>query len=37
MYDGFFPGHTHVSDEAVGLAFSKAVEGCLSGQIFIVA
>ena len=35
-YDGFFHGHVHVSDEAVGLAYSKAVEGCLSGQIFIV-
>ena len=35
-YDGFFPGHNHVSDDAVGLAFSKAVEGCLSGQILIV-
>jgi|AP95_1055475.scaffolds.fasta_scaffold06403_2 NAD(P)-dependent dehydrogenase (short-subunit alcohol dehydrogenase family) len=35
-YDGFFPGHVHVSDEAVGLAFSKSVEGCLSGQTFIV-
>ena len=35
-YDGFFPGHEHVSNEAVGLAYSKAVEGCLSGQIFIV-
>lgn len=35
-YDGFFPGHVHVSNEAVGLAFSKAVEGCLSGQVFIV-
>ena len=35
-YDGFFPGHVHVSNEAVGLAFSKAVEGCLSGQIIIV-
>ena len=35
-YDGFFRGHVHVSDEAVGLAFSKAVEGCLSGQVFIV-
>jgi len=35
-YDGFFRGHTHVSDEAVGLAFSKAVEGCLTGQVFIV-
>lgn len=35
-FDGFFRGHYHVSDEAVGLAFSKAVEGCLSGQILIV-
>lgn len=35
-YDGFFPGHVHVSDEAVGLAYSKAVEGCLSGQVLIV-
>ena len=36
QYDGFFRGHVHVSNEAVGLAFSKAVEGCLSGQVFIV-
>ncbi|AXI56062.1 short chain dehydrogenase [Sulfitobacter sp. JL08] len=35
-YDGFFRGHTHVSDEAVGLAYSKSVEGCLTGQVFIV-
>jgi len=35
-YDGFFRGHVHVSDAAVGLAYSKAVEGCLSGQVFIV-
>ncbi len=35
-YDGFFHGHVHVSNEAVGLAYSKAVEGCLTGQIFIV-
>ncbi len=35
-YDGFFPGHVHVSNEAVGLAYSKAVEGCLSGQVMIV-
>jgi NAD(P)-dependent dehydrogenase (short-subunit alcohol dehydrogenase family) len=35
-YDGFFPGHVHVSNEAVGLAFSKAVEGCLSGEVLIV-
>lgn len=35
-YEGFFPGHVHVSNEAVGLAYSKAVEGCLSGQVLIV-
>jgi NAD(P)-dependent dehydrogenase (short-subunit alcohol dehydrogenase family) len=35
-YDGFFRGHVHVSNEAVGLAYSKAVEGCLSGRVFIV-
>lgn len=35
-YDGFFPGHVHVPNEAVGLAFTKAVEGCLSGQVLIV-
>ena len=35
-FDGFFRGHVHVSNEAVGLAFSKAVEGCLSGQVLIV-
>ena len=35
-YDGFFHGHHHVSDDEVGLAYSKAVEGCLSGQVFIV-
>jgi len=35
-YDGFFRGHHHVSNEAVGLAYSKAVEGCLNGQVFIV-
>lgn len=35
-YDGFFRGHNHVTDEEVGLAYSKAVEGCLTGQVFIV-
>lgn len=35
-YDGFFRGHVHVSNEAVGLAFSKAVEGCLTGQVLVV-
>jgi len=36
QFDGFFRGHVHVSNEAVGLAYSKAVEGCLSGQVLIV-
>ncbi len=31
-----FLGHVHVSDESVGLAYSKSVEGCLTGQILIV-
>ncbi len=35
-YDGFFHGHYHVSNQAVGLAYSKAVEGCLNGQVFTV-
>ncbi len=35
-YDGFFPGHVHVSNQAVGLAYSKAIEGCLNGQVLIV-
>jgi len=35
-YDGFFNGHYHVSDEAVGLAFSRTVEGCQTGQVLIV-
>jgi NAD(P)-dependent dehydrogenase (short-subunit alcohol dehydrogenase family) len=35
-YDGIFRGHVHVTNEAVGLAFSKAVEGCVNGQILIV-
>lgn len=35
-YDGFFRGHVHVSSQAVGLAYSKAVEGCLSGETIIV-
>ena len=35
-YEGFFHGHNHVTDEEVGLAYSKAVEGCLTGQVFIV-
>ncbi len=36
QYDGYFRGHVHVTNEAVGLAYSKAVEGCLTGQVLIV-
>jgi NAD(P)-dependent dehydrogenase (short-subunit alcohol dehydrogenase family) len=35
-YDGFFPGHQPVSAERVGLAFTKAVEGALNGQVIAV-
>ena len=35
-YDGYMRGHVHVSNEAVGQAYSKAVEGCLNGQVVIV-
>ena len=35
-YDGFSRGHVLVSNEDVGLAYSKAVEDCLTGQVFIV-
>ncbi|MCP4264763.1 MAG: short chain dehydrogenase [Candidatus Brocadiaceae bacterium] len=34
--DGLFRGHVHVSSEDVGLAYSKSVEGCLTGKVFIV-
>lgn len=36
VYAGYFPGHKHVSDAAVGQAFCTAVEGCQSGQVIIV-
>jgi len=35
-YDGFFHGHNHVTDEAVSLAYCKAVEGCGNGEVLIV-
>ena len=35
-YDGFFRGHYHVSNEAVAMAYSKAVEGCQTGQVYTV-
>jgi NAD(P)-dependent dehydrogenase (short-subunit alcohol dehydrogenase family) len=36
-YDGFFPGHEPVSSARVGLAYTKAVESALTGQVIIVA
>lgn len=35
-YDGFFPGHNAVSNQRVGLAFAKSVEGAVTGQIICV-
>ncbi|NKB61336.1 MAG: short chain dehydrogenase [Gammaproteobacteria bacterium] len=35
-YDGFFRGHRHVSNEEVGRAYCKSVEGALTGRVFIV-
>lgn len=35
-YDGFFPGHHPVSNQRVGLAFAKSVEGAITGQIICV-
>lgn len=35
-YDGFFRGHYHVSNEACALAYSRAVEGCLNGELIAV-
>ena len=35
-YDGFFPGHSPVSSERVGLAFTKAGESALNGQVIVV-
>jgi NADP-dependent 3-hydroxy acid dehydrogenase YdfG len=34
-YDGFFPGHVPVSNERVGLSYTKAVEGALNGCVII--
>lgn len=31
---GYFRGDAHVSNEAAGLAYSKAAKSCLSGQVF---
>lgn len=35
-YDGYFPGHVPVPSWRVGLAYTKAVEGGLSGKVFTV-
>ena len=35
-YDGFFPGHKPVSNDRIGFAFAKSVEGCVNGQIICV-
>lgn len=35
-YDGFFPGHVPVSSARVGIAYTKAVEGALNGQVIVV-
>lgn len=35
-YDGFFPGHEPVSAARVGIAYTKAVEGGLNGQVIAV-
>lgn len=32
-YDGFFPGHIPVSNQRVGFAYAKSVEGAINGQI----
>jgi NAD(P)-dependent dehydrogenase (short-subunit alcohol dehydrogenase family) len=35
-YDGFFPGHVPVSAAKVGIAYTKCVEGALTGQVIAV-
>jgi NAD(P)-dependent dehydrogenase (short-subunit alcohol dehydrogenase family) len=35
-YDGFFPGHEPVSSARVGIAYTKAVEGAMTGQVIVV-
>jgi NAD(P)-dependent dehydrogenase (short-subunit alcohol dehydrogenase family) len=35
-YDGYFPGHVPVSNERIGYAFAKCVEGAVNGQIICV-
>lgn len=35
-YGAWFPGHKPVSSEDVGLAYTKCVEGALTGQVLVV-
>ena len=35
-YEGFFPGHEPVSSARVGLAYTKSVDGALTGQVITV-
>lgn len=35
-FEGYFPGHEPVSSARVGIAYTKAVEGALTGQVIIV-
>lgn len=35
-YEGIFPGHAPVQSARVGLAYTKAVEGALTGQVIVV-
>ena len=32
-YDGFFPGHVPVSNERIGFAIAKSIEGAVTGQV----
>jgi NAD(P)-dependent dehydrogenase (short-subunit alcohol dehydrogenase family) len=35
-YKGAFPGHDPVSSRRVGLAYCKAVEGAVNGQVIVI-
>lgn len=35
-YDCYFPGHTPVSAQRVGMAYTKSVESALTGEVIIV-
>ncbi|MBG1233110.1 short chain dehydrogenase [Aestuariivirga litoralis] len=32
-YDGYFPGHIPVSNDRVGYAYAKSIEGAVTGQV----